>query len=234
MTELTCQQYRERAAELALDVLPGRERAGVLAHLDGCAGCRDTVSALTATADRLVELLPGAQPSVGFEHRVLTALAPPSPRTRRWLAPAAAALLAIALVAGGWYLGRTYHDVPASETDARAGVRTVMFAPLMATSDREIGYAYAYPGQPSWIYMSVDGDTTSGLVRCELQRRDGSTAPIGTFPLANGQGWWGGPAAIDHDTLASARLITSDGRTLATAHFVSSPRAHVERGRPGG
>lgn len=70
---MTCQQCHELAAELALNVLPARERVGVLAHLDTCGGCRETVSALTVTADRLVELLPGAEPPAGFEHRVMTA-----------------------------------------------------------------------------------------------------------------------------------------------------------------
>ncbi|MDQ3826925.1 MAG: zf-HC2 domain-containing protein [Actinomycetota bacterium] len=70
---VSCQQCRELAAELALNVLTGRERVGVLAHLEACAGCRDTVSALTDTADRLVELLPDAEPPVGFEHRVMNA-----------------------------------------------------------------------------------------------------------------------------------------------------------------
>ncbi|HEX8934930.1 MAG TPA: zf-HC2 domain-containing protein [Pseudonocardiaceae bacterium] len=70
---MTCQQCRELAAELALNVLPARERVGVLAHLDACGGCRDTVAAMTVTADRLVELLPAADPPVGFEHQVMTA-----------------------------------------------------------------------------------------------------------------------------------------------------------------
>lgn len=73
MGGVSCQQCRELAAELALNVLPARERVGVLAHLDACAGCRDTVSALTDTADRLVELLPDTEPPVGFEHRVMNA-----------------------------------------------------------------------------------------------------------------------------------------------------------------
>jgi predicted anti-sigma-YlaC factor YlaD len=73
MDRVSCRQCRELAAELALNVLPARERVGVLAHLDACAGCRDTVSALTDTADRLVELLPVAEPPVGVEHRVMTA-----------------------------------------------------------------------------------------------------------------------------------------------------------------
>ncbi|HZD14594.1 MAG TPA: winged helix-turn-helix domain-containing protein [Pseudonocardiaceae bacterium] len=74
MTELTCQKCRELAAELALDVLVGVERARALVHLDGCTTCRDTVSTLAATADRLLKLLPDAEPPAGFEQRVITAL----------------------------------------------------------------------------------------------------------------------------------------------------------------
>ncbi|HSZ30318.1 MAG TPA: zf-HC2 domain-containing protein [Pseudonocardiaceae bacterium] len=219
MAELTCQQCREHAAELALGVLTGRERAGVLAHLDGCATCQGTVSGLTVTADRLVELLPGADPPVGFEQQVITALAPP-PRARRWWVPAAAVVLVIAFAAGGWTLGRAYHDVPSPETDAQAGVRTVMFTPLSA-GDRQVGQAYVYPGRPSWIYLSLDtdNDAASGTVRCELVHRDGSTVPLGTFTLAKGYGAWGVPAAIDRQTLAAIRLINDSGYTLATAQF---------------
>jgi hypothetical protein len=72
MGELTCQQCRQLAAELALNTLPGSERVGALAHLDRCADCRDMVCELTATAERLVELLPDAEPPVGFEQRALT------------------------------------------------------------------------------------------------------------------------------------------------------------------
>ena len=128
MAELTCQQCRELAAELALDVLPGRERAGALAHLDGCTSCRDTVSALTTTADRLIELIPEAQPPAGFERRVMSALtpslplAPPSPLApplprRQWRI--AAALLAIALGGGGWVLGHAIYDGTPPQTSGQ-------------------------------------------------------------------------------------------------------------------
>lgn len=135
--------------------------------------------------------------------------------------PAAAVLLAFALGAGGWILGRSNHDAP-PHTDAQAGVRIVMFAPL-TTGDHQIGQAYVYPGQHSWIYLSLDtdNDTTNGTVRCELVRREGSTVPVGTFPLAKGYRAWGAPAAIDLGTLATARVINSNGHTLATAQFAS-------------
>jgi hypothetical protein len=260
MTELTCQQCRELAAELALDVLTGRERAQALAHLDDCTSCRDTVSALTVTADRLIELLPNAQPPAGFEHRVMAALTPSSPGARRWRLAGAAVLLTITLATGGWILGLATHDVrPAqtntqAENDAQAGERTVLYAPVTTGQDQteqdqigehQIGHAYVYPGNPSWIYLSLatDSDTTSSTVRCEVIRRDGSTVPIGTFPLAHGHGTWGGPVPVDRNTLATARLrlINGNGHTLATAHFTSSatksdhptPRSHVGHRRHG-
>ena len=74
MTELTCQQCQELAAELALDALPGDQRARAVAHLEGCATCWDSVSPLVDIADRLLELLPEVAPPAGFDQRVITAL----------------------------------------------------------------------------------------------------------------------------------------------------------------
>jgi hypothetical protein len=252
MTELTCQQCQELAAELALDVLPCHQRARALAHLEGCTTCQDTVSALTVTADRLVELLPAVEPPAGFEQRVVKALTPPLPRARRRWIPAAG-LLAIVLVAGGWIFDRATHDLTPTpiitqpENDTQAGERTVLYAPLTTgghqIAERQIGHAYVYPGSPSWIYLSLDTDTTttSDKVQCEVIRRDGSTVPVGTFPLTHGHGTWGGPAPVDRDTLAIARVITGNGHTLARAHFRSpskksgqpTPRSHTGHQRHG-
>jgi hypothetical protein len=248
MTELTCQQCQQLAAELALDILPGDERAHALAHLERCTTCQDTISALTVTADRLVQLLPAAPPPAGFEQRVITALTPPRPRTHRRRIPAAAGLLAIALATVGWILA---HNLPAAQTntqvnnDAQAGERTVLYAPLTTgqpqTTQRQIGQAYLYPGRPSWIYLSLDTSdtTTSDTIKCEVIRRDGSTASIGTVSLSHGRGTWAGPAPVDRDTLDTARLINNHGHTLARAHFTSpskktgqpAPRSHIHHQR---
>ena len=223
MAELTCQQCRETAAELALDVLPGHERADALAHLEGCTACQDTVTALTVTADRLVELVPAAQPSTGFEQRVISALRPQAPHARRWWIPAAAGLVAIAGAAGGWVLGYSNGDGAPADVDnqaTQADERTVIYAPL-TTAQHQVGNAYVYPGTPSWIYLSVDGGTPSNTVHCEVVRQDGSAVPVGTFPLTHGRGSWGGPAPVDRNTLATARLTDGRGATVATAHFRS-------------
>jgi len=78
--EAGCAEVAERAAELALGVLLGHERARILAHLDRCGKCQEDVRQLTVTADALLELLPGSEPPLGFESRVLALI-------RRWPCP---------------------------------------------------------------------------------------------------------------------------------------------------
>ncbi len=86
LNEMGCHEFSDVAAELALGVLTGRERAQALAHLDHCASCREEVRQLTATGEGLLGLLPNVEPPAGFEARVMDRLglaAPaPSPASR--------------------------------------------------------------------------------------------------------------------------------------------------------
>ena len=79
--EMSCREFSDMAAELALGVLTGRERAAAIAHLDGCDACRDNVRQLTMTGEGLLELLPTVEPPAGFETRVMEriGLAGPAP-----------------------------------------------------------------------------------------------------------------------------------------------------------
>ena len=70
--DMTCAELADVAAELALGVLTGRERAMAVAHLEGCDACREDVRQLMATGEQLIELLPPAEPPAGFETRVLS------------------------------------------------------------------------------------------------------------------------------------------------------------------
>lgn len=72
--DMTCAELTDVAAEVALGVLTGRERAMAVAHLEECEACREDVRQLMATGDQLLELLPPAEPPAGFETRVLERL----------------------------------------------------------------------------------------------------------------------------------------------------------------
>jgi hypothetical protein len=90
LNDMGCAGFADVAAELALGVLTGRERAEALAHLDHCDECREHVRQLTMTGEELLGLLPSAEPPPGFETRVMErlGLVVPGPRhaARRRLA----------------------------------------------------------------------------------------------------------------------------------------------------
>jgi hypothetical protein len=79
LNDMTCAELADVAAELALGVLTGRERAVAIAHLNTCDVCREDVRQLMATGEQLRELLPSAEPPAGFETRVLKRLGLPVP-----------------------------------------------------------------------------------------------------------------------------------------------------------
>src|SRR3954463_9399291 len=100
-----CEPTRELAAELALGVADGEQRARALRHLAECAECRRAVDELSQVADDLLLLAPEHDPPPGFESAVLARVQPPPAREhitrrhRRVLAPLATAAVAAAATA---------------------------------------------------------------------------------------------------------------------------------------
>ena len=101
LTEMSCEEFADVAAELALGVLTGRERARAIGHLDECDTCREHVRQLSLTGEEMLGLLPSGEPPAGFETRVMgglghTTAAQRPKRTRLMLAAAAGLAGAIA------------------------------------------------------------------------------------------------------------------------------------------
>ncbi|MER6128625.1 zf-HC2 domain-containing protein [Streptomyces sp. NPDC001795] len=243
-SDVTCEKLREIGAELALGVLPGRERAEAVAHLDRCADCREYIEHLTLVGDRLIGLLPGSEPPVGFEARVAQSLRRGAPtherrshargsgfplkglrgRVRLRMASAVAAL-ALAFGFGGWAIGTAMEEdlTAGPSTSAVAGMGMLWGGLTSGALGKPTGEIYAHPGSRGWVYMSVDladaGIPYSGKVTCLLERHDGTTVRVGAFTVHGGYGYWGGPASVDPSVLSGARLTSPDGAVLATAHF---------------
>ncbi|MFF7902708.1 hypothetical protein ACIP4X_11355 [Streptomyces sp. NPDC088817] len=242
--ETSCEKLREIGAELALGVLPGRERAGAVAHLERCADCREYIAQLTLLGDRLIGLLPASEPPVGFESRVAQALTQRAahekrPRSRASGIPrpgvlgrlrprvaAAAGTLLLVVGFGGWAVGTAIESTMSRPAATAAG--TGMLWGGLTSADavgRPAGEVYAHPGSPGWIYMNVDltraGGPHEGKVTCRLVRKDGTTVRVGDLTLHRGRGSWGGPATVDPAKLAGARVLASDGTVLARTHFAT-------------
>jgi hypothetical protein len=227
LNEMGCREFSDVAAELALGVLTGRERAQALAHLDHCASCREEVRQLTATGEGLLGLLPNVEPPAGFEARVMDrlGLAAPAPgparpagwaslagRTRRVLALAAVTLAIVAAGLGGWGLR------PGSSAPAGAPLSS---ATLLSASHQAAGKIFIYNGSSRWLYMSVAMPAGDGTVTCQVESQGGHFTTIGSFSLTGGYGYWGSPVPPIHGSLTGARLIGPGGTVLATASFHS-------------
>src|SRR5450631_373784 len=223
--EMTCEEFGDIAAELALGVLTGRERAHAIEHLDQCDAFREHVRQLSLTGEEMLGLLPGQEPSAGFETRVRgrLGLAPQRPkRSRRMLATAAVLLAAVACGLGGWGLrGVTSASATRGRSTAQAPLRS---AALLTASHQTAGKIFLYDGNPRWLYMAVNTgvSTRSGTVVCQLEATGGRIITIGSFRLDSGYGSWGSPDPVDPGSVTGARLTSPNGTVLATASFTAA------------
>lgn len=249
LNEMNCREFSDVAAELALGVLTGRERAAAIAHLDQCDACRENVRQLTMTGEGLLELLPTREPPAGFESRVMERIGLATP------APAPAPVSSPGWVGRLFHLGqRRGREAPAPATRqprqvgwtrrslAAAAVAvavvagglggwglavgtsapvssTLASATLQSVSHQTVGKVFLYQGSPRWLYMSVDLPSGDGTVLCQVVGQNGQVTTVGSFQLADGHGYWGSPATGASGQLTGARLITTNGTVLATASF---------------
>jgi len=215
MNELTCSQLRDLDAEIALGVLPGEQRAAALEHLEHCSDCREHIEQLTMVGDTLLDLIPGSEPPLGFETRVMERLNPTRPPRRRWL-PLIAAAAAIALVfgLGGWVAGSLTSPSP---TPPHRDY--VLLEAAFTSGSQRIGTLYAYDGRRDWVYMWVRVSPDVDRVSCRLVRRGGGTVEVGSFRLDAGRGYWAAPVPVDPLAVSRAEVVADDGTVLATAHL---------------
>jgi len=239
LNEMGCEEFANVAAELALGVLTGRERAQALAHLDRCDACLTEVRQLTLTGEELLGLLPAVEPPAGFETRVLARIgietpapAPaPAARSRAWrlphwpaarppgitrkmLATAAVVTALVGAVLGGWGLRSATAPTTASSPLSSAA--------LVSADHQDSGKIFVYNGTPRWLYMGITMVSANGTVICQLVGKDGHVTTVGSFQVTNGYGEWGSAVPAGAGALAGARLVTPGGAVLATATFASA------------
>ena len=215
-----CGAARAELAELALGVLSGRERSAVLEHVATCERCAAELEQLSIVADTMLQLTPEAEPPLGFDERLVERLRADGPlasprrlrRTTLFAAAAAAAVVAIALGAGIGTLATNRPDGGASQS-ALAGLTTAQ----LTSAGRVLGEVFVSHGTPAWLFMTIDSDAASGVVKCTVSLADGTVETVGTFRLSGGYGAWGSPLSAEPGEVRSAQLVAADGTVLARA-----------------
>lgn len=205
MTELTCTQVHDAAAEYALGILPVSERADVARHLFTCEECRTEVDELTEVGTDLLGLVPDAGPPLGFDRRVLAQIQrPPRRAARIWVGSGAAAAAAAAAVLLTVFHGSSPHPQQVTAT--------------LVSDGRPIGTVHT-ESHPQWLEMTVDDPGMSGPVACYVIDRGGHLVWLGAFDLVNGRGSWGAP--LGQIGTVSGVQLEADGHVIGGATFRS-------------
>ena len=218
-----CEHLHEIAAEIALGIADGEDRAWALEHLDGCSECRVRIERLSSLADELLLLAPAAEPPAGFEARVGDAIAAPK-RTARWrwrrrvALPVAAALTAAVCAAGAvWFALSGDRNLADAYRATLAVAHGEYFdaAPMVLPGGQKVGYVYGYQGRTSWVLAVVYDGISAGRYQLQAVTDNGRTLPLRSFEIAGGRGSTGGATPVAYDELAQVRLLDAAGREVA-------------------
>lgn len=212
---VTCEEISESLLEFALGTIAGRDRSRVLDHLESCPRCRSELESLVAVTDALLWLAPEAEPPLGFESRLVERLrsddAIPLPARRHRVVWLAAAALLFGLAGFGV---STAIDHGSTSTQLAAS------RPLMGrltSSGKVVGQVFVSAGRPSWIYMTLDDGSWTGIARCQVTLKGGRVETVGRFTLSHGYGAWAARIGAAGDEVRSARLVDLNGRVIASA-----------------
>jgi anti-sigma factor RsiW len=205
-TRNECREWRELLGVHALGHLEGDERAGLEAHLEGCAGCREELAALAPVARMLphadparFELSPEPPPELG--RRIAATIEGEKQRAQRrrrqrtfggfafgGVAAAAVAAVLLLFVFGG------------SSQDASQPVKFTDLPEGISISASLEPHSYG-----TEIHMYVHGVPSGTLCRVWLRGANGASYPAGTFRYR-----WGD----DSDAVLSSALDISRTRAV--------------------
>lgn len=211
---LPCPGDSALAADLALGLLTGAERAEALEHVATCERCRALVDELGGVADGLLLAAPEAEPPPGFESAVLARISRRAPRwPRRFLALAAAVALVLAGFAGGAVL-------------AGRGSEPTTSAAMTTAAGRDVGAVWRHDGEPSWLFVSVPAwsrweDPTGEPLRYRLRVEldDGRRVEVPDVALDEGDGSWGTTTTLDVNAIRAVSIVDDTGRVWCTGRF---------------
>ncbi|MDR2988687.1 MAG: zf-HC2 domain-containing protein [Nocardiopsaceae bacterium] len=237
--EMTCEQVRELAPDLAIGIADGQERDAVLRHAATCPDCRRLVSELSEVVDDLLLLAPEHQPSPDFAAKTLAQITPPSPRPRQrasreamrrvfggspWktrFAVAASIVVAVAVGAGAVYQGTSAdrHLAASYRSVLAQGHGSFFAAAQLRGPTGTLGRVFGYQGQPSWLFATLGRPAAQPQhFTVWLVTRDGRRLSLGNTVLGGTHDTWGGPIPVALTQVRQLSFESASGHTLV-AHF---------------
>lgn len=217
---MTCEALGDDLIEFALGTLSGRSRSRVLDHLESCTHCDAELESLAGVVDTMLWLAPEAEPSLGFETRLVERYRQSDTRhltvrRRRASVLAVAAVLVAVLGVGIDALVTTQGGTPNPSATQRPT------SGRLTADGVTVGHATISAGSPSWLIMDVDTGKLSGVVWCEVTLANGRVQTVGKFTITQGYASWIAPIPTSGSPVRAARLVNAHGTVLAQATFAT-------------
>ena len=228
MSEMDCAVFQDAAAELALGILTGPDRAAALKHMERCASCQAEVASLAAAADRLLDLVPARGAPDGFESRMAAAFrqSAPGQAARRHRGKAACRRLAgwrrrryrlaAAAAAAAGALGFGLHQIGAPQQPAYSGAD---MAALRTPAGARAGEVAVTDTPQPLLVMMVSPGAAPGWYHCYLRTSGGRQAFAGAFHVGRDGGVWVSRLPVPPRDLTGAQLVGPGGAEIASATF---------------
>jgi hypothetical protein len=228
---MDCAAFQEAAAELALGILTGPDRAAALKHIERCASCQAEVASLAAAADQLLDLVPARGAPDGFESRMAAAFRQSVPgqaapchrgkaarcRLAGWWRRAGIAAAAAAAAAGAGALGLGLHPIGAPPQEpAYSGAD---MAPLRTPAGAPAGEVAVTGAPQPLLVMVINPGAAPGWYHCYLRTSGGRQAFAGAFHVGRDGGVWVSRPPASARDLTGARLVGPGGTEIASATF---------------
>jgi len=240
-----CGEVRLLAAELALGLVTGPERAAALAHLETCPACRAEVESLAGIVDQLLLATPRVEPPPGFESGVLDRLAAesgvaapapsvaaiadgpdaepdladfaPFPRRRGSVVRRVLALAAVVvLVVVGVALGRVGHHGASGQTVEVLQMRTPA-GQRVGRVDLGRDPGSVFVALPGW---QRNGDGDDGWYFLRVAFDDGHTTSLGPISLTPTKLTWGTLTTFDPKTVRSVAMVDQRGNVYCSTALI--------------
>jgi len=242
--DVSCEQVRALAADLAIGIADGQERDAALRHAATCAECRLEVAELSSVADDLLLLAPAHEPPPGFASRTLTRMTPSAPQplqptTRRgrrarralrrpgggrpWgarLAVAASVAAALALGAGVVYQGTSAdrHLADSYRSVLAQGHGSFFAAAPLQSPAGTLGNVFGYQGQPSWLFATLSRPPAQPeRFSVQLITRDGRHLSLGETVLGGTHTTWGAQIPVKLTQVSQLRFVAAGGQSTMIA-----------------
>ncbi len=213
---MTCDEFREQLAELAVGGVDASERNDLLSHTAACASCQMALEQMTTVADRVLDETLEIEPPAGFEQRVLSHLNA-APLAATVSAPRArvrtAVLVACALAAGSiaTVLGaNAVRDRDGARARPSAAAHVVRQGTLIRKDGRPNGQVMLVDQPRAMVIVTIDHPRPfTGRVNCELELPNGQKSVVGSWSYDEVEsGAWA--VGIPDESLSAIRMNVLD------------------------